>query len=71
MDQSSTTQSEVLAFAPKRNPRATVDEAGQAIVSMLREGATTWQENVDRAMDVAHKLAIQLLAVSAGAIIPH
>ena len=62
MDQSSTAQSEALTFTPKRNPHATVDEAGQAIVSMLRKAAAASQENVDRAMDMAHKLAVQLRA---------
>jgi chromosome segregation ATPase len=62
MDQSSTAQSEALTFTPKRNPHTTVDEGGQAIVSMLRAAAAASQENVDRAMDMAHKLAVQLRA---------
>ena len=64
MDQRSA-ESEVLAFAPKQESRdgsAPIDQAGHAIVAMLWEAASVSNENVDRAMSMAHKLAIQLRA---------
>jgi hypothetical protein len=39
-----------------------IEQTGHAIVAMLREAASISHENVDRAMNVAHKLAIQLRA---------
>jgi hypothetical protein len=59
------TESEVLAFAPKQKSRdesVPIDQAGHAIVAMLQEAVNISNENVDRAMSVAHKLAIQLRA---------
>jgi chromosome segregation ATPase len=59
------TPSEVLAFAPKQKPldRADpIDQAGHALVAMLQEAAKISNENVERALDMAHKLSIQLRA---------
>jgi predicted PhzF superfamily epimerase YddE/YHI9 len=63
MDQPATTPSDVLAFAPKQmqaEENSSIDQAGHATVAMLREAASISHENVDRAMSMAHKLAIQL-----------
>jgi uncharacterized small protein (DUF1192 family) len=63
MDQQPPTNSEVLAFAPKQKPgdgSDPIDQAGRAIVAMLGEAVSISNENVDRAMSLAHKLAIQL-----------
>ena len=59
-----------IPFAPKaREPRAEprsegdpVDRSGQAIVALLQEAAESATVNCDRAMDMAHKLSIQLRA---------
>jgi len=39
-----------------------LDRSGHAIVNLLQQAADVAKENCDRAMDVAHKLAIQLRA---------
>ena len=66
MNQRSTdTPEQVLKFAPKQKPRREgdrMDEAGQAIVSMLQEAANLSNDNCDRAMSLAHKLSVQLRA---------
>lgn len=59
------TPSEVLAFAPRQNPQDgadPIDQAGHALVAMLRAAASISTENVERAMTVAHKLSLQLRA---------
>jgi len=56
---------EVLRFAPMQRPRdgsEPIDQAGHALVAMLKEAANTSKENVDRAMTVAHKLSMELRA---------
>jgi hypothetical protein len=63
MDQRPPTKSDVLAFAPKQKPRDgsdPIDQAGHDIVAMLGQAVSISNENVDRAMSLAHKLAIQL-----------
>jgi hypothetical protein len=65
MDQPGTTPSEVLASAPKQmqaEGNGPIEQMGHAVVAMLREAASISHENVDRAMNMAHKLAIQLRA---------
>lgn len=59
------TPSEVLAFALRQNPRDgadPIDQAGHALVAMLREAASISTENVERAMTLAHNLSLQLRA---------
>jgi ABC-type transporter Mla subunit MlaD len=59
------TPSEVLAFAPRQNPQDgadPIDQAGHALVAMLREAASISTENVERAMTLAHNLSLQLRA---------
>jgi predicted PhzF superfamily epimerase YddE/YHI9 len=65
MDQRPPGTPEVLKFAPKQRPRDEgdpIDQAGHALVAMLHEAAKLSNENVDRAMTMAHKLSIQLRA---------
>ena len=55
----------VVRFAPRQiahGESGAIDEAGQALVAMLREAAALSQENVDRAMTMAHRLSVQLRA---------
>jgi hypothetical protein len=64
-----------IPFAPKRdaskqapatvkrdagNDGDPVDRSGQAIVALLQQAAETASGNCDRAMDLAHKLSMQL-----------
>jgi hypothetical protein len=59
------TPKQVLRFAPKDRPRQngdTMDQSGQTIVSMLEKAAELSNEDCDRAMNLAHKLSIQLRA---------
>src|SRR5215831_20617353 len=55
-----------LPFAPKsKEARADgdpVDRSGQAIVALLQQAAETANANCDRAMDLAHKLSMELRA---------
>lgn len=56
---------EVLRFAPAQRPRdgsEPIDQAGHALVAMLKEAANISKENLDRAMTVAHKLSMELRA---------
>lgn len=57
----------VIPFAPQpREQRASegdpLDRSGQAIVSMLEEAVDVAKQNCERAMDIAHKLSLQLRA---------
>ncbi len=59
------TPDQVVKFAPKEKPRRDgdrMDQAGQTIVSLLQKAADLSNNNCDRAMDLAHKLSIQLRA---------
>src|SRR5262245_54000157 len=51
-------------FALKDNPGDDdpTDQSGRAVVAMLQQAATLSNENCDRAMNLAHKLSIQLRA---------
>jgi hypothetical protein len=56
---------QVVKFAPKEKPRRDgdpMDQTGQAIVSMLQKAADLSNGNCDRAMNLAHKLSVQLRA---------
>jgi len=55
----------VVKFEPKARPRShdtPLDAAGQAIVARIQRAAELANENCDRAMKLAHKLAMQLRA---------
>jgi uncharacterized small protein (DUF1192 family) len=65
MDQRTPSTPEVLTFPSKQKPgdeSDQIDQAGHALLAMLREAATLSNDNVDRPMTVAHKLSIQLRA---------
>jgi anaerobic ribonucleoside-triphosphate reductase len=66
MNQHSTETSEqVIQFTPKEQPRGggnPMEESGQAIVAKIRKAADIANENCDRAMALAHKLAMQVRA---------
>src|SRR5215468_7713660 len=55
-----------MGFAAKskdsRNEGDPVERSGQAIVSLLQQAAETANSNCNRAMDLAHKLSMQLRA---------
>jgi hypothetical protein len=56
---------QVVKFEPKRQPRSydpPVEEAGQAIIAKIQRAAELANENCDRAMRLAHKLAMELRA---------
>jgi hypothetical protein len=57
----------VVPFAPVRaenvsNDHDPLDKAGQSIMGLLQEAATTAKENCGRALRVAHGLSLQLRA---------
>jgi hypothetical protein len=57
----------VIPFAPSpRDQRSAdgdpIDRSGAAIVSMLQEAVEVAKHNCERAMDIAHKLSLQLRA---------
>jgi hypothetical protein len=57
------TPEQVVKFAAKSGPRTygfEVEEVGQAIVAKLQKAAELSNENCDRAMALAHKLAMEL-----------
>ena len=53
---------QVVKFPPKQQSGNPADEAGQAVVAQIRKAAQLANENCDRAMALAHKLAMQLRA---------
>jgi len=53
------TSPEVLEFASKREP-GTVDRVGQDLLALLQGAAQASNEKVERAIDMAHKLSMQL-----------
>jgi chromosome segregation ATPase len=56
---------QVVKFEPKGQPHSDhtpVEEAGQAIVAKIQRAAELANENCDRAMRLAHKLAMELRA---------
>jgi len=57
------TPEQVVKFAPKGRPDTyglEVEEVGQAIVAKLQKAAELSSQNCDRAMALAHKLAMEL-----------
>ena len=59
------TPEQVLRFVPTERPRRygpVVEEAGEAIIAKIQKAAELSNENCDRAMKLAHKLAMQLRA---------
>jgi hypothetical protein len=66
MDQRATDTSEqVLKFAPKEKAHAngsSLDDAGKAIVTQIQRAADLAREDCDRAMNLAHKLSMELRA---------
>jgi hypothetical protein len=61
----SDTPEQVVKFLPKEQPRShgtPAEEAGQAIIAKIRKAAELSNETCDRAMALAHKLAMQLRA---------
>jgi chromosome segregation ATPase len=56
--------SEIVKFEPKGRPRTydTLEEAGHAIIAKIQKAAELANENCDRAMRLAHKLAMELRA---------
>src|SRR5262249_57527713 len=60
MDNPST---EVVRFASKPKPRAElepIDRAGHAVIALLQKAADVAEENIERAMTVAHRLGLEL-----------
>ena len=53
---------QVVRFPPKQQAGNPADEAGQAVIAQIRKAAAVTNENCDRAMALAHKLAMQLRA---------
>jgi hypothetical protein len=60
-DRSETTE-QVVKFPPKQQSGNPTDEAGQAVIAQIRKAAELANENCDRAMALAHKLAMQIRA---------
>ena len=57
---------QVVQFAPKEksppNEGDALDQCGQAIVALLQQAANLSNQQCERAMDMAHKLGMQLRA---------
>ncbi|MGH6768497.1 MAG: hypothetical protein ACRECO_05695 [Xanthobacteraceae bacterium] len=61
------TPEKIIPFAPSHKESRPqdgdpVDRSGQAIVEMLQEAVDVAKQNCERAMDIAHKLSLQLRA---------
>jgi hypothetical protein len=50
---------QVIKFSPKQQSTS-ADETGQAVIAKIRKAAELSQETCDRAMALAHKLAMEL-----------
>ena|SRR5437763_1124714 len=53
---------QVVKFPPKQQSGSPADEAGQAVIAQIQKAAALANDNCDRAMALAHKLAMQLRA---------
>jgi hypothetical protein len=65
MSGNSADTSEVVKFEPKGRPHSDdtpAEEAGQAIIAKIKRAADLANENCDRAMRLAHKLAMEVRA---------
>ena len=54
---------EVVRFAPQQKRQAElepIDRAGHAVIALLQKAADTAEENIERAMTVAHRLSLEL-----------
>jgi RES domain-containing protein len=51
---------QVIKFSPKQQLSISTDEAGQAVIAKIRKAAELSHETCDRAMALAHKLAMQI-----------
>ena len=51
---------QVIKFPPKQESSISADEAGQAVIAKIRKAAELSHETCDRAMALAHKLAMQI-----------
>jgi hypothetical protein len=53
--------SEVVRVAPKaRGEIEPIDQAGHALIGLLKEAANISKENLERGMTVAHRLSLEL-----------
>ena len=53
--------SAVVRVAPtERSEIEPIDQAGHALIGLLKEAANSSKENVERAMTVAHRLSLEL-----------
>ena len=67
-ERNSDSSKKVIPFAPNKGYRHEprddggdpVDRSGQAIIELLQQAAETANSNCDRAMELAHKLSVQL-----------
>ncbi len=54
----------IIPFAPSQRERAPeddpLDQTGQSVLSMLQQAAVVAKQNCQHALDVAHKLSLQL-----------
>jgi hypothetical protein len=65
MSENSADTSEIVKFEPKERSRTyntPVEEAGHTIIAKIQKAAELANENCDRAMRLAHKLAMELRA---------
>ena len=69
VERNSDPSKKVIPFSPNkayrndvRDDGDPVDRSGQAIIELLQQAAETANSNCDRAMDLAHKLSMQLRA---------
>ena len=63
--QTSERPASIVAFAPKKergDATMVADDTGRGIVALLQKAADMAKQDCDRAMDVAHKLSLQLRA---------
>jgi chromosome segregation ATPase len=52
---------EIIAFAPMpRGELELIDQAGHALIDLLKQAGDISKESVDRAMSVAHRLSLEL-----------
>src|SRR5215475_4696519 len=61
-DQMDKPSSEIVQFASKqkRGELEPIDQAGQALIGLLKEAADISRDNVQRAMSMAHRLSLEL-----------
>jgi TolA-binding protein len=53
----------LVRFTPKQTPQEeSIDQIGQALLALIKDGANLSKDNIERAMTLAHSVSVELRA---------